>query len=168
MGDTYVEHMVKVKTSNTQMIIRMITLVGCIFVAYLALIILGITFAVIAIFGLAYLVYYIFIMTNLEYEYVLVNGDLTIDCIYGKSKRKKAAKFDVAKCEMIAPVESTYVAGYNRNENMKKMDYTSGVSSENIYIMIIAYGAENAKVYLEMTDAMISSMRTSAPNKVKN
>ncbi len=168
MGDTYVEHMVKAKTSNTQMMIRMTAIVGCIFVAYIALVILGITFAAIAIFGLAYLVYYIIIMTDLEYEYVLVNGELTIDCIYGKSKRKQAAKFDITKCEMIAPIESTYVAGYNRNENMKKMDYTSGGSLDNVYLLIIAYGAESAKVYLEMTTEMLSAMKTSAPNKVKN
>ena len=74
---------------------------------------------------------------------------------------------DVSKCEVIAPVESTYVSGYHRNSQMKSFDYTSGTGGEPVYIMIAPYGAASAKIYMEFDEKLLEAMKMAAPGKVK-
>ena len=85
----------------------------------------------------------------------------------GKNKRKNQQTIDVSKCEVIAPVESTYVSGYHRNSQMKSFDYTSGTGGEPVYIMIAPYGAASAKIYMEFDEKLLEAMKMAAPGKVK-
>jgi hypothetical protein len=106
-------------------------------------------------------------MTYVEYEFVLVKNELTIDAIYGKNKRKSLHTIDVSKCELIAPVTSTYAAGYDRNTEMKSFDYTSGEGKEPVYLLITNFGAAPAKIYMEMDEKMLEGMKMAAPGKLK-
>ena len=51
--------------------------------------------------------YFIIPGTDLEYEYLFVNGELDIDKIMAKSKRKKAKTVDLTEADLIAPLDST-------------------------------------------------------------
>ena len=166
MGDTYVEQLVKKESSGSQVGLRVLTIAVSFFVTYICMVWIGII-ALIPLFALAYLVYYVFQMTSIEYEYIFVNGDLTIDAIFGGNKRKTVASYDLKKCELLAPVTSTYVAGYHRNTQMKTFNFTSGTVDDDAYIVIISYGAGNAKVYFEPNETMVKAMQTALPNKIK-
>ena len=43
---------------------------------------------------------------NVEYEYVFVNGDLDIDKIMNKARRKRMFSVDADQMELLAPVGS--------------------------------------------------------------
>ena len=77
MGDSYVEQLVKRQGSMLQMGIRVGAVVSAIIITYIMAALIGII-SLIAAFAMGYGVYYIFIMTSVEYEYVLVNGELTV------------------------------------------------------------------------------------------
>lgn len=167
MDNRYVEKLVSKKTEISAIVLRISVLVVALFFSYVIASLIGFVYGLIAIFFLGYLTWYVFFMTSVEYEFVLVNNELTIDKIYGKNKRKTQQTIDVSKCEVIAPIESTYVSGYHRNTQMKAFDYTSGENNEPVYILIASYGASTAKIYMEFDQKMLEAMKMAAPGKVK-
>ena len=167
MDNRYVEKLVSKKTEISAIVLRISVLVIALFFSYVIASLIGFVYGLIAIFFLGYLTWYVFFMTSVEYEFVLVNNELTIDKIYGKNKRKTQHTVDVSKCEVIAPIESTYVSGYHRNTQMKAFDYTSGENNEPVYILIVSYGASTAKIYMEFDQKMLDAMKMAAPGKVK-
>lgn len=166
MDNRYVEKLVSKKTDIGAILLRIATVVVSLLLMYITSFFWGI-YGLLAIFVLGYAIYYVFFITSVEYEFVLVNNELTIDAIYGKNKRKNQQTIDVSKCEVIAPVESTYVSGYHRNSQMKSFDYTSGNNEEPVYLLIAPYGAGTAKVYMEFDKKMLDAMKMAAPGKVK-
>lgn len=98
MEETFVEYIVKTKTSLSAIGIR----IGCIFNCYMLLFtysnswILGVTLGVLAI----YLTYMAFQMTSVEYEYSILNSEISVDKIMGQRKRKKVAEFDMKNAEI--------------------------------------------------------------------
>ena len=96
MKDAYVEQLVIRKISMLNMMLRVCAIVSGILITYILTILVGLI-SLVAAFVIIYGVYYLFMMTSIEYEYVLVNGELTIDIIYGKNKRKTAGVFDIRK-----------------------------------------------------------------------
>lgn len=167
MDNRYVEKLVSKKTGLNVIALRVAVLVVTLFFSYVIASLIGFVYGLIAIFFLGYLTWYVFFMTSVEYEFVLVNNELTIDKIYGKNKRKTQQTVDVSKCEVIAPIESTYVSGYHRNTQMKAFDYTSGENNEPVYILIAPYGASTAKIYMEFDQKMLDAIKMAAPGKVK-
>lgn len=167
MDNRYVEKLVSKKTELNVIALRVAVLVITLFFSYVIASLIGFVYGLIAIFFLGYLTWYVFFMTSVEYEFVLVNNELTIDKIYGKNKRKTQQTVDVSKCEVIAPIESTYVSGYHRNTQMKAFDYTSGENNEPVYILIAPYGASTAKIYMEFDQKMLDAIKMAAPGKVK-
>ena len=166
MGDSYVEQLVKRQSSMLQTGLRVCSVVSAVIITYIMLQLIGII-SLIAAFAMGYGVYYVFIMTAVEYEYVLVNGELTVDTVYGKTKRKKSGTFDIKKSEVIAPVNSDYGAVYHKNMQMKAFDFTSATDESRVYIMVAPYGAGTAKVYFEPNEAMLGAIRIQAPSKLK-
>lgn len=166
MDNRYVEKLVSKKTDTKVVLLRIFTVVTALLFMYILSFFLGI-YGLVAMFVLGYAIYYVFFITSVEYEFVLVNNELTIDAIYGKNKRKNQQTIDVSKCEVIAPAESTYVSGYHRNSQMKSFDYTSGNNEEPVYIIIAPYGAATAKIYMEFDERLLDAIKMAAPGKVK-
>ena len=94
MNETYVECLVKKKTPTYMKFLKILTimlavcfiLIGFVFLIGL---LLGIIFAVIA--------YFVYQNADLEYEYLYVDKELTIDKVMAKSRRKRVATFDLNK-----------------------------------------------------------------------
>ncbi len=170
MENGYVEKMVTKAADLKIYLIRTAVILAAVLVTYLGFVLFGVlgaaVYGLIILFLMAWLVYYVFSVTYVEYEFVLVKNELTIDAIYGKNKRKNLHTIDVSKCEVIAPYDSTYAAGYHRNEKMTAFDYTAG-TGEPVYLLAFGYGASNAKLYMEFDEKMLNGMKMAAPGKVK-
>ena len=59
--------------------------------------------------------------TDLEYEYLFVNGELDIDMIMSKSKRKRVKSLQLAEADLVAPLKSHRMDYYNGNQKMKTL-----------------------------------------------
>ncbi len=124
MFDTFVEELVTVHTSGKILLAK----IGIV----LAVIIL--TFAVFwfipAILPLMFSVfvvgaYFAIKLLNLEYEYAFTNGELDIDKIMGKRKRKRMVSTEVKNIKLMAP----YTAEYESDATAYNVEYTHDFSS---------------------------------------
>ena len=88
----------------------------------------------------AYLFY--FPGTDLEFEYLFVNGELDIDKIMAKSKRKRVKSLNITECDIMAPLNSHRMDYYNSNQKLKVQDFSSEIRN----ISVLQLSAEMAQI----------------------
>lgn len=89
--------------------------------------------APIIIIGVWYLVWFLMKYFSIEHEYIVTNGELDIDIIYGKKKRKRLATINSKNLEVLAPLEGDNVTKGNFN---KKIDASTGIKENKKYYAI--------------------------------
>ena len=161
MNETYVECLIKRKTpTHLKMLkILLITLTVFFFLVGIALIpalLFGIAFGVAA--------YFMHLNTELEYEYLYVDKELTVDKVMAKMKRKRIAVFSVEKMEIIAPVNSWHLDNY-KNRNDKTVDYSSREVKQPEARYVFYYEGRQ-RVIFEPNEDLIKAMQFAAPRKV--
>jgi hypothetical protein len=104
--------------------------------------------------------------TDLEYEYLFVNGEFDIDMVMAKSKRKKVMSVNLSEADLIAPLNSHKMDYYNGNSRMKTLDYSSGNPEHKRFAIIMKAGGENSRIIIEPDDEMAKAIKNSAPSKV--
>ncbi len=161
MNETYVEWMVKKKTPAYMAFLKILTimLAVCFIVVgfvFLPALLIGIVMAVAA--------YFVYLNSDLEYEYLYVDKELTVDKVMAKSRRKRVAVFELDKMEIVAPVKSWHLDNY-RNRSDKEVDYSSGVENQPDRRFLFYYDGRQ-KVIFEPNEEMIKAMQMVAPRKV--
>ena len=123
--ETYVECMVK-KKANGLMSALKVLLIGITVITGLLGFMGLIVFLIIAVVaGVG--AYFVSLNANLEYEYLYVDKQLTVDKIMARTRRKKVETFDLERMEILAPIKSWHLDDY-KNRQLKGVDYSSGVS----------------------------------------
>lgn len=166
MNDTYCELIVKRRVGNTALLCRFLVIMATIVAMFYGVLI----FRILGIMAGGFLIYLdmiVFRNTDMEYEYQFICGELDIDCIYGKRKRKRARRFDMKSIEVLAPLNSDKLAYYNNNGKLKVMDYSSGYPDRQRYAFILPVeeGA-TAKVIFEPNEEMVNAIKNIAPSRV--
>lgn len=77
---------------------------------------------------------WLFWRMDVEYEYLFINDELSIDKVMAKSKRKTVFKVHMRDVELIAPVDSGEARPYQK---IKIRNFSSRRSEGNVYLMII-------------------------------
>ena len=162
MSDMYREILVKKKMSAGSKLLK-----GFLTVMTVLCLLAGMMIPILLIgaivFGL--LVFFVGPKLDVEYEYLYVNGELDIDAIYSRQKRKRAGSYDVAELEILAPAKSHALDSY-LNNGAKVKDYTSGEENVKSYIMV--YNMEKGReiIKVEIDEAIVNDIRRMAPRKV--
>ena len=113
----------------------------------------------------AVLAWFVITGMNLEYEYLYVNGDIDVDRIIAKQKRKKAGSYPLENLELIAPTGSYELDSY-KGKNVREIDYTSGDGQTKSYTAAYHQDDGTVLVRLELDDDLIRDLRRAAPRKV--
>ncbi len=166
MDNTRVEQLIKRNSNGTVLVSRIMCIIAALFLIYFgfwALETLGLFVAV----GVIYAVVYFFKMTDVEYEYLLLGTELSIDVIYGKSKRKHASTFNVQEAEMFAPITSGRMHNYLHNEKIMARNYTSGVAENNekVYVLVINNKSQMYKIFIEPNEQLFEGIKSYIPRK---
>ncbi|MGO5051199.1 DUF6106 family protein [Lachnospiraceae bacterium LCP25S3_G4] len=160
MNDFYTEQLVKKKSPVSDIFVK----AGLIIVTILSFfIIFKFPFAIIAPIVMILLDVVMFKRLNVEYEYLYVNGDLDIDKIMAKSKRKRILGINIADLELIAPSGSAEVRLY---QNIKPCNYSSRESNHKTYEMIVLKNGEKKRIIFEPNQTILEGIRMLAPRKV--
>ena len=110
--------------------------------------------------------YFVIPKTDVEYEYLFINGDFDIDMIMSKTKRKKVKSFKLSESDLAAPLDYHRMDYYNGNQNMKVLDFSSGNPEHKRFGVITRLDGNLCKIILEPDEALAQAMKNSAPSKV--
>lgn len=161
MNDVYVECLVKQKTSLKARILQIFLIVLAV-IFFLAMpFVYAAFFLMLLAAGGAYLVY---LFTNLEYEYLYLDRELTVDKVMAKSRRKRIGTYGLDRIEIIAPVNSHRLDSY-KNRSVKVKDYSVGeeLQPDLRYAMYFEGGE---KIILSPSPELIKAMKNAAPRKI--
>lgn len=167
MSDLYLEEMIKKQRTSKDNILRIGLMVLTALVVLLALMSWNM---VIIVLGIAICVADIFLFPrfSVEWEYQYVNGELDVDRILNKQRRKRMASYDIQSAELIAPAKSHRLDYYHSGKKLKVVDYSScnPENERNVYAMLISKENELQEVLFEPSEKMLKDMRLKAPRKV--
>lgn len=164
MNDTYVEVMVNRKKSPLLDAGRIACYVLAVICLVLAVSPFTLSFIACAVIFAA-VAYFILPRFDIEYEYLYIDKEITIDKIMSKEKRKNVTTLDLNRMEVMAPVRSHELDSY-RSRNLKEYDYTSGEEDAKVYSIVCAHDKETAIVNIEPGEKMIAAIKTVFPRKV--
>ncbi len=161
MSETYVECLVARKPSTVLSFLKiLLIMLTVVFVLIGAIFLPGLVVAAITGVG----AYFATMNANVEYEYLYLDREVSVDKVMAKSRRKKAGVYSTEQMEIFAPLNSHRLDSY-RNRNLKTIDYSSGIAAqpEKRYMMVLN---GDTKIILEPNEAMVKAIQSVAPRKV--
>lgn len=164
MGDSYREILVKRITPPADKI-KKAALIGVTVVCFAGgllvtplLLLAGILLAVAC--------YFLIPRFDLEFEYLYVNGELDVDKIMSRQKRKRCASYNMDKLELLAPSNSHSLDPYRNRKELPVRDFTSLNPDTPSFTMVINGEKGQELVKLEIDEGVVNDIRRIAPRKV--
>ena len=163
MSEAYVECLIEAKSSMLLKILQVGLIVLTVIVGFL-----GITFmlwlALIIAVGTGIAAYFAYMNADIEYEYLYLDKEITIDKVMAKSNRKRVGVYTLERMEVLAPIKSYHLDNY-KNRNVKVLDYSIGVE-EQPDLRYALYYEGGLKLILSPSEEMVKVIKNVAPRKV--
>ena len=164
MNDGYEEILVKRQPKTTDVLLKGLVIALAVIPAAFGLLFAFLPALAIGVV-LGFVGYYLLLpQLDVEYEYLYVGGDIDIDKIMSKRKRKKVGSYDKDNLEILAPTGSDHLASYLKNG--KVLDYTSGDPNVKSWTAVYGGDKDSTIVRMELTEEIAQDMRRYAPRKV--
>lgn len=163
MGETYRELMVKKEMGAKEQAMRIASLLGTVFTGMLTLMSGDFRiFILAAAFGA--LTYFVFLWTDIEYEYLYLDKEIIVDKVMAKSKRKRIAVIDVTKIEIMAPTGSDQLA-YYKNRQVTLSDLSAGhdLPEQKLYAI---YYEGSKKFMMNLDNEFVDLVKMIVPKRV--
>lgn len=163
MNDTYVEVMVKKKDSpflGVGKILLWGIAIACLVVGAIGWVVM---FVPAVIFGC--IAYFVIPMLDLEYEYLYLDKEISIDKVMAKEKRKHCMTLDLNKMEVMAPENSHELDSY-KARNLKVSDFSSQLPDTKPYMIAINGNDGMSLVKIEPSAEMLKAIKQVFPRKV--
>jgi len=111
MNDVFVEHMVVRRPTGAVMAQKCLIALAAVALATLSLMFLGqflgpVVFA--AVFGIGWGMIVLVRRLDLEFEYIVTNGEMDVDKIMGRRSRKRLFTIDCRAFDILAPYKEDY------------------------------------------------------------
>jgi uncharacterized membrane protein len=102
----------------------------------------------------------------LEYEYEFTNGEIDIDKIIGRNKRKRVASFNIKQVEILAPDNSNHIRDLP-NKPKKEIRFYPETSKAVIYTAVLKYNGEMVRMKFAFDEGLINICYKYNPRNVK-
>jgi hypothetical protein len=114
-------------------------------------------FAPIITLAVGFGAFYLMGFLKVEYEYIFTNGELDIDVIYNRSRRKRMFSSHVNKFEIMAHVQDMNQAG-SFNSAQVTHDYSSGQVGADTYAFLVSKDGKQQKIIFEPNEKMLKAI----------
>ena len=160
MADIFIEHLVVQKTTPLSIALRVLYSMGYLVLCFAVMVFLG-DLVIIVMAGGLYLLYLLFKHLNVEFEYILTNGEMDVDRITGRSKRKRMFTVDCRAIEVCAPMDSSQFSQLEQTQFTHRHDVSSGPGGQNRHFAVAPYkGGGRLLMIFEPDDRILAAMRT--------
>ena len=160
--DAYAEWLVKRKDPIYAIPVKILMAVLCLVSLLIAM---QTAFGAILLIAVGIAAYFVFINLSVEFEYLVVEGDVSIDRILARSRRKKVLDCKKEEIQIVAPSDSYMLKDYEKT-GMKVKDCTSGRNESKTYALIYQQGADCVKILFEPDEKILRALRHSVPGKL--
>ena len=167
--DIFLEYIVPRKKGTKEIIKIAAILVALFFLFSVCTIIMftvlsGLALPILA--GGLYGAYYFITAQNVEYEYIVTNGELDVDTIIHRRKRKRIITVHSRTFDIVAPCGDKEFAGEENGSFTKVIDASSGYNNDKAYFAVFSKDGMRIKLVFEPTDKMLDAFKTFVPRNV--
>ena len=162
MSETYVECLVK---SQASILVRFAKYLLILLTAALGLVgMIGVWPALFMALATGIGAYFAWMNAEIEYEYLYLDKELSVDKVMAQTKRKKVATFEVERIEILAPIKSYHLDNY-KNRQCQVSDYSVKVEEQPDLRYVMFYDGTK-KIILSPSPELVKAMKNVAPRKV--
>lgn len=158
MNDVYVECLVKAKSSMLLKVAKVVLIAVTVATGLLGM--MGFIFFLLIAVVAGVLAYFVGLNADVEYEYLYLDKEITIDKVMAQSKRKRMGVYQLDKMEVVAPTDSYHLDAY-RNRTVQEIDYSGTETKE-----FVIYYEGGKKIILSPSEELVAALRNVAPRKV--
>lgn len=115
--------------------------------------------------GICYIAYVLIRNRNVEYEYIVTNGDLDIDMIIAQRKRKRIFSGACKDFEMVAKLTSGQY-DYNTQNIKNRITAVSSMESPDVYFVSLIKDGQKQIVFFEPHAKMLEAFKKYIPRKI--
>lgn len=169
MADTFMEYLVTKRLTTKDALLKVFIVLAGLFIAMLCFMfspLLGMfsMFGYLAAFGVLYGAYRLFTMLNVEFEYVLTNGDMDVDKIINRSSRKRLLSVKCSSFETFGK----YKAVDHQNKNYQTRIFVcSSPEDENVWYATFSHSKfGNSLLVFNANEKMLEAMRNFIPKQL--
>ncbi len=140
----------------------MVLLYGCTFLLITPFASISFVLAAAVVYG----AYYLITAQNVEYEYIVTNGELDVDRIVHRRKRKRLLTVHSRTFDIVAPVGSPEHKGEENAAFTRVIDASSGRIDDKTYYAVFSKDGQKIKLIFEPTEKMLEAFKTFVPRNV--
>ena len=104
---------------------------------------------------------------NIEYEYVFVTSELSVDAIYSQQIRKNKLRVEMSDVESVEATKAEWLKQKQDDKSIVFEDYTSGEKDAESYTIIYTSKGATHILTFEPDEKLLHAMWRCSPSKVK-
>ena len=167
MIDNYSEDLVLRKRLPHEIIIKWAFIVLGVLAVISFFIIPSAFFLLAEVIGIWAIAIFMISRSVVEFEYIFVAGELEIDRIIGRRKRKKIMKVDVKNILMMAPEDSKRLdEALEENKKYKYYDFSTRAKDTKKYCIVTSKDGKECIIIFEPSDKTVELMKSYGPRLV--
>lgn len=168
--DIFTEQIVKRKFSGKDWGIAFGASLGGLVLVYISVfIVLPLTgiplIPLVVLVGSIYGIYWVVSSRNLEFEYSVTNGDLTVDKIINKKRRKRVISFDVHNTEEMGKYDARRMAQRQVDKVLLASESETGENAWYILIRTAQYG--RTLLVFSPNDKVLDGIKAGMPRQMR-
>lgn len=164
--DVFIEQIIAKRKEMKEMMLTALAIIAVPLLTFVSMFIpiLG-SFWLLVLLGLGYGAWWVISSMNLEFEYSVTNGDVTVDKIMGKRKRKRLISFDCKDVEQFGKYDPQ--AHQNRNYQTRIMAGSHPLSPGQWYFTLRHKKLGHTLVVIEPEDRVLNAIRGFLPRLIE-
>lgn len=166
--DMFIEKLVTKRKGFSDSLITAGIILGILVLIMLSLSIKAINDLGLGIFlaaGFIYLGYRLITSRNVEFEYIVTNGELDIDKITSKRKRKRIFSASCKEFEILSRVKSNSFS-QSVQSIKNRIDASSSIDSPDAFFATLNYKGQKTLVIFEPDERMLNNFKIFIPRKI--
>ncbi len=164
MNESYVEYMVARKPNPLTKVLRIAVIALAVIFCAIGFLYINFYFLIPGVI-LGAIAFFLLPRLDVEFEYLYLDKEITIDKIFSKQTRKRAMVVDLNKMEILAPASSHEFDSY-RNRKVAMKDFTSGEPDTKPYAIAYHDASGDMLILFEPNAEMLKAIKTVFPRKV--
>jgi hypothetical protein len=115
--------------------------------------------------GFVFLGYRLIAARNIEFEYIVTNGELDIDKIIAQRKRKRIFSASCKEFEILSPVKSNSFS-QSVQSIKNRIDASGSIDSPEAYFATLNYKGNKTLLIFEPDEKMLNNFKIFIPRKI--
>ena len=166
--DNFCEQIISVKNTPKKSLMKfimtfIIVLIG-VAVFFFTWLFMSLFIALPVLVGIIALGVFLLNSTNYEYEYIFTNGEIDIDKIVAKRKRKRLLNVEVKNFSAFGKLDEVI----NKKDSLTKIFFDDGVAENTFFAEFNCSETGQTRLFFSPNERLLNNIKTYLPRNLKN